>query len=292
MKQRERKKEFPIAAVAIGAAAVILLICIWGVMVSGQETEDITQAGIAYLEALEKKDPDAVRQVLRQRRLAELEAQREELLRQVKEGEVDPFTLFQDAVIMGDSRAVGFWYYGFVDESRTLTSTGATILEIRNQMDALEALNPAYIYLCYGMNDLKTGYWGSVERYVSKYMEYIAQIRERMPDAVVVVSSTLPYQDPAALAEDEDEADKAAMDKEDEETAIWEQLPEWNAALAAACAENGVIYVDNTEICTIYAELWEVDGIHVKKPFYPHWAKNLVVAALEEGGIRVEEDGI
>lgn len=286
MKKRERKKEFPIAAVAIGAAAVILVICLLGVIYGGGETEDITQAGIAYLEALEKKDPDTVSQVLRQRRLDELEAQREELLRQVKEGEVDPFTLFQDAVIMGDSRAVGFWYYGFVDESRTLTSTGATILHIRKQMDALEALDPAYIYLCYGMNDLKTDYWGSKELYVSKYMEYIAEIRQRMPDAVVVVSSTLPYQPP------EKAADEPTVPEKEDEMAVLAQIPEWNAALAAACAENDIIYVDNTQISTIYSELWDLDGIHMKKAFYPHWGKNLVVAALEEGGVRVEEDDL
>ena len=39
----------------------------------------------------------------------------EMLLRQIKAGEQDPFPLFQDAVILGDSRAVGFFYYGFVD---------------------------------------------------------------------------------------------------------------------------------------------------------------------------------
>lgn len=287
MEKRERKKEFPIAGVAIGAAAVILLICILCVVIGGsRETEDITQAGIAYLEALEKKDPDTVSQILRQRRQAELEAQREELLRQVKEDEIDPFTLFQDAVIMGDSRAVGFCYYGFVDESRTLTSTGATILEIRKQMDALEAKHPAYIYLCYGINDLKTGYWGSKERYVAKYMEYIAEIQARMPNAVVVVSSTLPYY-PPAVPEDE-----ATEPTEEDENAILEQVPEWNAALAAACAENGIIYVDNTQISTIYQELWGPDGIHMKKAFYPHWGKNLVVAALEEGGVQVEEDAL
>ena len=54
------------------------------------------------------------------------------------------------------------------------------------------------------------------------------------------------------------------------------------------CAENGVIFVDNSAICTELKDLWEPDGIHVVKAFYPHWGKNLVVAALEEGGVADE----
>ncbi|MBQ7229782.1 MAG: SGNH/GDSL hydrolase family protein [Oscillospiraceae bacterium] len=266
--------------------AVLFLTVIW-LVVGGREPEDVTGPGIAYLEALEQKDPGAVDQFLRDRRQAELEAQREELLRQVREDELDPFTLFQDAVIMGDSRAQGFWYFGYVDESRTLTGAGHTILDIANQMDILEEMNPQYIYLCYGLNDVKIGFWGSVDRYVTRYMEYVAQIRERMPGAVVVISSTLPY-----LEDHDNDAEEIRQDPEREENAELDrmiQIPAWNEALAKACAENDVIFVDNTAICEEHEDLWELDGIHVKKPFYSLWGKNLVVAALAEGSTQVEE---
>jgi hypothetical protein len=58
-----------------------------------------------------------------------------------------------------------------------------------------------------------------------------------------------------------------------------------------ALAENGVVFVDNSVICKELKHMWEPDGIHVVKTFYPHWGKNLVVAALEEGGI-VDEDPV
>ena len=35
-------------------------------------------------------------------------------------------------------------------------------------------------------------------------------------------------------------------------------------------------YVDNDAIADEYASLWEVDGIHVQRDFYPHWAANLI----------------
>ena len=35
-------------------------------------------------------------------------------------------------------------------------------------------------------------------------------------------------------------------------------------------------------ISQTYAKLWDPDGIHVKKEFYPYWATNLILASLQE----------
>lgn len=278
-----RKKNQPLRLAAAVVAASLLL----GGCGTGGRVDPAP--GIAYLEALEQRDPDAVDQVLRQRRLEELEAQRVELLRSIKAGEQDPFTMFQDAVILGDSRAVGFFYYGFVDESRNLTGSGDTILNITGKLDLLEDINPRYVYMTYGLNDIKIGHWASLEAHIADYMNRIQQIRQRLPDAVILVSSVLPFHDPAAPREDGtvpivSSSSLTAADKQ-----RLTRIPEWNTLMAKACGENGVIFVDNSAICETYKNLWEPDGIHVVKTFYPHWGKNLVVAALEEGGIADEE---
>ena len=67
------------------------------------------------------------------------------------------------------------------------------------------------------------------------------------------------------------------------------QIPQWNELMKATCEEFGVVFVDNSAICEELKNLWEPDGIHVMKPFYPHWGKNLAIAALEEGGVIDEE---
>lgn len=283
--RKPRRKRLPWALLLVPAAALAVI-----AMLSREEPEtpDVTQTGVAYLEALEQKDPEGVMQVLRERRRAELEAQRAELLRQLRAGECSPFNMFQDGVIMGDSRAEGYWFYGYVDQTHTLTGPGDTILELYNQLDILEAQNPQYIYLLYGLNDVKIGYWGSMERFVEKYMEYIGQLRQRLPDSVVVVSSILPYR--------EKEADKGSSteptEAPDPEVERMKQIPRWNEALEQACQENNVIFVDNAAICEEYADMWEPDGIHVRQTFYQYWAKNLVIAALEEGGTQFEENRI
>ena len=269
-----KKQAFPLIPVAVGAAAVILFIAILGVVLNGPKTDDMTQAGIAYLESLEKKSPDAVIQVRRDILQAKLDAQRDEMIRQVEEGDVDPFTLFQDFVIMGDSRAVGFWYFGFVDEARTLTGAGHTIRDIPGQMDALAAINPSYVYLCYGLNDTSIGYWKTAEEYVTEFMDVVDQMQQRLPDATIVVSSILPARDPAF-----------------QRTSKWYNIPDWSDALGEACRENGVIFVDNDGISETYANLWDPDGIHLREAFYPYWAANLIIATLQGGGAEIDESG-
>ena len=280
-----RKRKTALAA-GVLAAAMLLGGC------SGGDGVDTAQ-GVAYLEALEQQDPDAVDQILRQRRLEQLEREREELLRQVKAGEQDPFPLFQDAVILGDSRAVGFFYYGFVDESRDLTGSGETILDIPKKLDTLQAMNPRYVYLAYGLNDIKIGHWGSLQAHISEYLDRIQEIRERLPEAVIVISSVLPYHDPNARTDATGEttpssgsSSNSSLTEADRKRLA--QIPEWNRLMADAAREHGVIFVDNSAICQEYENLWEKDGIHVFKSFYPHWGKNLIVAALEEGGIADE----
>ena len=280
-----RKRKTALAA-GVLAAAMLLGGC------SGGDGVDTAQ-GVAYLEALEQQDPDAVDQILRQRRLEQLEREREELLRQVKSGEQDPFPLFQDAVILGDSRAVGFFYYGFVDESRDLTGSGETILDIPKKLDALQAMNPRYVYLTYGLNDIKIGHWGSLQAHISEYLDRVMEIRERLPDAVIVISSVLPYHDPSARTDATGETtptsgSSSASSLTEADRKRLAQIPEWNRLMADAAREHGVIFVDNSDICTEYEDLWDKDGIHVFKAFYPHWGKNLIVAALEEGGIADE----
>ena len=276
-----RKRKTALAA-GVLAAAMLLGGC------SGGDGVDIAQ-GVAYLEALEQQDPDAVDQILRQRRLEQLAREREELLRQVKAGEQDPFPLFQDAVILGDSRAVGFFYYGFVDESRDLTGSGETILDIPKKLDTLQAMNPRYVYLAYGLNDIKIGHWGSLQAHISEYLDRVQDIRERLPEAVIVISSVLPYHDPNARTDATGETPPtsgSSLTEADRKRLA--QIPEWNRLMADAAREHGVIFVDNSAICQEYENLWEKDGIHVFKSFYPHWGKNLIVAALEEGGIADE----
>lgn len=274
-----------LAILALAVVGAWLYLTVQPAKASGADTA----AGVAYLEAQEQKDPAAVDVFLREReeqrrreeeerrrleeeqraeeereRLrAERRAEYEARIEAIESGETDVWGEFHDYVILGDSRAVGFYYYDFLEKSRVLADGGDTILKIGWHMDEIVALQPKYIFLCYGLNDVSIGIWSTKEEYVADLLDYIADLRENLPDAVIVVSSILPARDPAF-----------------ELSSKWYQIPDFSAAIAEACAENGVVFVDNTEICDTYANYWQPDGIHVRPEFYPYWARNLIVGII------------
>lgn len=274
-----------LAVLAFAVAAAWVYLTVRPAKASGVDTA----AGLAYLEAQERKDPAEVDVFLRQREeqrrieeeerrraeeeqraeeereriRAERRAEYEARIAAIENGETDVWGEFHDFVILGDSRAVGFYYYDFLDKSRVLAGSGDTILKIGEHMSEIVALQPKYIFLCYGLNDVSIGIWSTKEEYVADLLDYIADLRENLPDAVIVVSSILPARDPAF-----------------ELSSKWYQIPDFSAAIAEACGEIGVVFVDNTEICDTYADYWQPDGIHVRPEFYPYWARNLIVGII------------
>lgn len=267
MKKRKQQFSVPPIALVIGfvlLAAVLVILAFSGAGGGDPEAEDI-QAGIAYLESLEKKDPAEVSAVRKQIRQAKLDAERDALLQQLTSGTIDPFSLFKDYVVMGDSRAVGFWYRDFLDRGRVLADGGHTIRNITKQMDTLVSLNPATIYLCYGLNDTSIGYWKTAEEYVTEYIQIVKEIQAKLPDATIVVSSILPAKDPAFR-----------------QSQKWYNIPDWSAALEQACKENDILFANCDKLAEDYPNLWDPDGIHFREEFYPYWASNLVLPTLME----------
>ena len=173
-----KRREFPIW---LALAAPLLLAAALSMVFLGGKDKKAAQdssldAGLGYLEVREKQDPAQVMAVRKQIYDAKIAAQREQLVNQLTSGGMDPFSMFKDYCIMGDSRAVGFWYHGYLDKSRCIADGGHTIRDITANMDALVAMNPGTVYLCYGLNDTSIGYWDTAEQYVSEYMQTIQEI--------------------------------------------------------------------------------------------------------------------
>lgn len=224
------------------------------------------QQGVAYLEALEQKDPNAVRQVRNEIYVEKMMEQRDALTEQIMYGQVDPFPLFQDYALLGDSRAIGFYYSEFLEESRVLADGGNTIRVIPDRLWQLEQINPSYVFLCYGLNDVSIGYWDTAESYAAEYMEKVAMIREVLPNATIVVSSILPAKDPAFNT-----------------SSRWRWIPDWNVVLEQVCKENGVLFANCNWVYDQQNYYWTGDGIHLRPYVYPYWGGQLIITALYGG---------
>lgn len=254
------------------AAAVlitVILLLVLGGGAADQDADTAVQAGVAYLEELEKTDPAVIDEALRQIRQKKLEAERDEMLEKIHSGEIDVWSMFDDFVLLGDSRAVGFYYYDFLEKERVLADGGETIANIPDRMEQIMALNPSYIYLCYGINDVSIGYWNTAEEYATAMAEAITTLQQALPNATIIVSSILPAYDPAF-----------------DLSSRWYNIPDYSAAVEDWCAEHGVLFANNDKIAVEHADLYQPDGIHLCPDFYPYWAGNLIGEML--GGMTDE----
>lgn len=256
------KKYVPALAAGVVFFLLIIIAVRLGKGTASETSEDAAAVsqGVAYLQSLEAQDPDTVDNVLKQQKLQRIQEMRDERLRQLESGEISVWSLFDDYVLLGDSRAVGFSFYGFLPDERVIAESGATILHLEEHIPDIVALNPSNIFLCYGLNDVSIGIWPTKEDYVAQFSDIIGQIQAQLPDANIFISSILPARDPAF-----------------QKSTAWYNIPEYSQAVSDMCDTiSHCYYVDNDAIAEEYSSLWEIDGIHVQKNFYPHWAANLI----------------
>lgn len=266
---RKPKKRNPMQAVlliALVLVVVVILALSLGKNKKSTAEEAAVQNGLNFLSQQEQKSPEPVRQARQALYERRMEEQKDELLEELSTGEKDPFSLFQDYAVLGDSRAVGFYFWDFLPENRVLAESGNTILAIPDRYETLKELQPSYVYLCYGLNDCFLGIWETGEEYAADYVETVKELQTILPEATIVVSSILPAKDPAF-----------------EQSENWRALPDWNVALKNACGEAGILFADCDWLYEEHGDLWDVDGIHFTVPLYPYWASELIVTALYGG---------
>lgn len=234
-------------------------------------TEPQACEGLSVVERLAERDPAEVERVVRRQEeeqrkkqaAADREADRRKRLAALEEGSV--WEYFSDYLILGDSRAVGFTVYHLLDPARVLAEGGLTIRNIPDYLDEVRVWNPAYIYLCFGLNDTGVGYWDTPEEYAAEMRQRIDELRQAAPDARIIISSILP-------------ATEAALKR----SPVWRKIPAFSKAVSGLCGSNGVAFADNSGIAKEYMDtLWDEDGVHLQEGFYQYWAKNLLAAAVE-----------
>lgn len=261
---RSRRIGILALVVVLLALLIVLIVALSRSSVEKKEQAAAVSAGVEYLKSLEAKGTAEVEATLKAMRQEALAAQREQRIQELTNGEVDVWSQFEDYVLLGDSRAIGFYYYKCMPQNRVLASGGATIRDVATHMEEIKALNPASVFLCFGLNDVSIGFWHTPEEYAAEYKQVVESLKEAVPGVTVYVSSILPARDPAF-----------------ERASLWREIPDYSAAVGAMCKENGIPFVDNDAISEEHAELWDPDGIHLREAFYPYWGANLLLAVYE-----------
>lgn len=179
---------------------------------------------------------------------------------------------FADAVFIGDSRTVGMFEYGGLEEISTFyASKGLTIYKLfdapivsvegqKKKITIEEALSNrqfSKIYLMVGINEMGTG---TVDTFLAKYKEAVEHLQELQPDAVIYIQGII----------------KVTTERSEEGDYITnEGIEARNQGLEQLADNTKIFYLDvNPLICDEtggMVESYTYDGVHLKAPYIPIW---------------------
>ena len=218
-----------------------------------RHTADEIAEGVEYIRTLESTDITPVQETISSKEtISEIES--------LENGDVSVWSQFSDAVVIGDSRAIGFSYYDLLPEERVLAHYGAYLYEIEDYyLDSLVQLNPKYVFIAIGINDIGNGVWATDEAFANAFGDVMDTIQAYLPNAVIACNSVLTCVEPALS-----------------DAAMWYEIPSFNEKLEIMCEERGYPYIDNSPLCEELSYLYEPDGIHVQYDFYEPWALNMI----------------
>ncbi len=177
---------------------------------------------------------------------------------------------FSDAVFIGDSRTVGLFEYGGLEEVTTFyASTGLTIFKLfdskiavpgqREKITIEQALSErqfSKIYLMLGINEMG----GNLEAFLTKYSEVLIHLKELQPDATIYLQGIM----------------KVTTKRSEQGDYISNPgIEERNAGIAALADNVKVYYLDvNPLICDETGGMepsYTTDGVHLKAKYIPMW---------------------
>lgn len=188
---------------------------------------------------------------------------------------------FADAVFIGDSRTVGLYEYGELQDISTFyASTGLTIhklftaeiVEVPGQKqkitveEALSGRQFAKIYFMIGINEMGTG---TAESFLQTYKEQVEHLKELQPDAVIYLQGIMRVTEERSAQGD---------------YITNEGIDIRNEGIAALADNQTVFYLDvNEVVCDENGAMipgYTYDGVHLKAQYIALWKDYLKCHAV------------
>ena len=183
---------------------------------------------------------------------------------------------FADAVFIGDSRTVGLYEYGGLEEITTFyASKGLTVYKLfssevvpmpgqkkkKSIEEALQENQFKKIYLMVGINEMGTG---TVEYFAESYGEVVTHLLELQPDAVIYIQGII----------------KVTTERSEKGDYINnEGIEARNQAIAQLADNERVFFLDvNPLLCDDTGGMepsYTFDGVHLKAQYIDIWKEYL-----------------
>lgn len=254
----KKSLNFKNSLLVITALCVVIAgVTIWAMRSASTQSK---KEGLAYLNTQASKNLDDVQNKLNERKAAEQQAQIDQEIDNINSDAASIWPMFDNSVILGDSRAEGFKSFDFLPDSIVLAEIGAQIKRIPEFAETIGTRKPEVIYLCYGLNDVlsNVGMENGPDGYGQLYESYIKQLLEKSPNSKIVVCSIIPAS-PSAIAANPG----------------YEKTADFDRQVKEMCERNGWTYVDANSLVSD-PSVYEPDGEHFVRSAYDEWGKMLL----------------
>lgn len=207
-----------------------------------------TEKGISEIKKLESKN------------VVELEKKIDNM-NQEKLKNRDFKNIFSNSVVMGDSISEALTEYNLLNKSSVIAVKGRNTKSAMSDINTAVNLQPANIFLTYGMNDILY-FNGNPEPFIKQYEKMVLEIKNKLPQTNIYITEILSVQ-------------KKAIARKSE----FSKLNKFNEALSQMCKENKITFIETNDLLSEDSKFYENDGIHMKIGFYPVWLNRLAQMA-------------
>lgn len=167
---------------------------------------------------------------------------------QVSEGKTSYRQMLSGTVIAGDSLMHSLYEYDILDKSLLVTKVSANLNHLRNNIDTIVQLNPKILVLHYGLNNMSTND-KEIDNYINVYTSLIKQLKEKLPNTQIVISSVFEVSEEKAIGR-------------------FSNVAHFNDRMRKMAKDCGCVFLDNKELLKSDKSYYETDGMHLKKKFY------------------------
>ncbi len=171
---------------------------------------------------------------------------------------------FSGTAIVGDSMIDAIAAYGILDDSVIFSKIGASVSTAGEVLASMEAARPYAVFLCFGLNDMDL-YGDKVDRFIKDYAACVKTLHEKVPFADVYICALSPVTEEAV-----------------QKTPAYKNIALYNREMKKMCEKTDAVFLDPSFILESRPDLFDQDGIHPKKAFYPRFLTFLAdMAGLE-----------
>ncbi|PGS78309.1 hypothetical protein COC69_15810 [Bacillus cereus] len=168
--------------------------------------------------------------------------------------------IYKNSLFMGDSITEGLTFHDFLDQQNVIAKTGDILMLVLKDKTDDEAIKrkPKHIFMAYGNDDLyvKKDLDGNpvdpVKFSIENYTKMIQKMKKELPDTKLHLLAVLPVTEEVV-----------------QQNPVYQRIKEYNEALKKLAETEGIDYIDLSSIVEKNKNIYDKDGVHFKKAYYP-----------------------